>query len=436
MGRVCGWTGAAILALALGCGSDDDGETPATGGSGGGSDASANEGPQVIWTAPLQNAAVFGVVQLEAVATDPDGVATISFHVDQPDAQHRIGTPVAVASSTGRTTWFTQDYDNGSRVLYAVATDSLGATSSATRTFELHNPTRSESIPTNATKVTPATDDHPPALEPGFTSEFYDPVPLQGPINTAGGEDSPFVTADGQDFYFWFTPVVTADLESQQTDGVTGIWRARRDGEGWTEPERVYLSYYDEPVLDGAHTILGDEMWFASARAGGVRPLDYWIAHRAGEHWVGWENAGELLNGQYEIGELHFAEDGNALYFDSGRAGGQGEKDIWVTHREGSSWSAPEPIVAVNTSASEGWPYVSADGLELWFTRLNVAPEVWMSRNEGGVWQAPQKVLGSLAGEPTFDPEGNLYFTHHYWSDAQNAMIEADIYVCKRRPTS
>jgi len=44
----------------------------------------------------------------------------------------------------------------------------------------------------------------------------------------------------------------------------------------------------------------------------------------------------------------------------------------------------------------------------------------------------PEVVVSSLAGEPTLDSQGNLYFVHHY-SDAAGKLWEADIYVCRRR---
>ena len=47
---------------------------------------------------------------------------------------------------------------------------------------------------------------------------------MEGPVNTAGAEDSPFVTPDGQTLYFFFTPDVRVPAEQQLLDGVTGIW--------------------------------------------------------------------------------------------------------------------------------------------------------------------------------------------------------------------
>jgi hypothetical protein len=93
-------------------------------------------------------------------------------------------------------------------------------------------------------------------------------------------------------------------------------------------------------------------------------------------------------------------------------------------------------VAAVNTENGEGWPYLSEDGTELWFTRHNVNGVplgIFKSVKVGGQWQTPQLVVSGLAGEPTLDRAGNLYFVHHYYDDSANKIWEADIYVCRRK---
>jgi len=69
-------------------------------------------------------------------------------------------------------------------------------------------------------KMTPEKDIYPPIL---YSDEWEEPVPLPYPVNTAGGEDSPFIMPDGKTLYFFFTPDVSAPLEQQVVDGVTGV---------------------------------------------------------------------------------------------------------------------------------------------------------------------------------------------------------------------
>ena len=60
---------------------------------------------------------------------------------------------------------------------------------------------RLDAIPTAAVKGHPDGDPWPPVVTPGWSQ----PQPLGAPINTAGAEDSPFITPYGQTFYFFFT---------------------------------------------------------------------------------------------------------------------------------------------------------------------------------------------------------------------------------------
>ena len=58
---------------------------------------------------------------------------------------------------------------------------------------------RGDSIPDDAVKMTPETDAFPPALH---SDEWMQPIPMEGPINTAGAEDAPVIMPDGNTFIF------------------------------------------------------------------------------------------------------------------------------------------------------------------------------------------------------------------------------------------
>lgn len=287
--------------------------------------------------------------------------------------------------------------------------------------------TRAQTIPKDAVKLSPATDPLPPILH---STEWENPVPLPGPINTAGAEDSPFILPDGSALFFFFTPDVRVPPEKQLLDGVTGIWWSKRVGESWSAPERIVLS--DDLALDGCEFVQENTMFFCSARQGNYRAIDIWRAELRDGRWTNWQNAGKQLNGEYAIGEFHFSADWRTLYFHSPRAGGKGKLDLWVTRQVNDTWQPPENIAAVNSAEDEGWPFVTSDERELWFTRThNGAPAIFRARSIGGKWSTPQLILSQFAGEPTLDARGNIYFTHHLFQDGK--MIQADIYVAYRR---
>ncbi len=288
--------------------------------------------------------------------------------------------------------------------------------------------TRGESLPADAVKVTVENDPYPPVLH---STAFATPVPVPGGINTAGAEDSPFVTPDGDTMYFFFTPDVRVPVEKQLIDGVTGVYVSHRTGATWSEAERVVLQQPDKLSLDGAVAVDGDIMWFASAREGNYRGVDMWTARWRDGAWRDWENSGKQLNVDYQIGEVHYRHDGEALYFHSDRPGGKGGYDIWVTIRGDAGWMPPVNIEAVNSPDTDGWPFISAEGGEMWFTRTHMGtPAIFRSVLGPAGWTEPELIVSQFAGEPTLDRDGNLYFVHHYYRDGM--MLEADIYMASR----
>jgi len=290
-------------------------------------------------------------------------------------------------------------------------------------------PTRKSTIPADAVKVTPETDLFPPILH---SDEWTQPVPLAEAINTAGGEDSPFVTPDGKTLYFFFTPNVTVPAEKQLLDGVTGIYMSKLQNDTWNTAERVVLQDAGKLALDGAPFVQDNTMWFASAREG-YTGVNLFTAQYADGKWSNWQYTGDKLCKDYQVGEMHITADGTELYFHSARASGKGQLDIWVTRKANGEWQEPENIAAVNTQENEGWPFISQNGNELWFTRTYMgSPAIYRSEKVNGVWSEPTLILSQFAAEPTLDNEGNLYFAHHFFNNASQ-MVEADIYVAFRK---
>jgi len=286
---------------------------------------------------------------------------------------------------------------------------------------------RADSLPADILKRGPQSDPYPPILH---IDGYETPVPLPGPVNTAGAEDSPFILPDGRTLYFFFTPDVRVPAERQLLDGVTGVYVSQWLDGAWSEPERVRLEPPGMLSLDGAVAVQGDEMWFATAREG-FTGVNIFTAEWIDGAWTNWRYAGDRLMKEIRIGEVHLH--GDDLYFHSDRAGGLGGFDLWVTTRSGNDWSDPVALTALNSAELDGFPFVSSDGSELWFTRNYLGtPAIFRSLWADGTWGPPELIISQFAGEPTLDDDGNLYFVHHYFEDGM--MIEADIYVAYRKP--
>ena len=300
--------------------------------------------------------------------------------------------------------------------------------------------TREETIPDDAVKMTPETDIYPPKLH---SDEWMDPIPLSGPINiggsinTAGVEDAPVISPDGNDLYFFFTPDVNIPANKQLLDGVTGIWWSHKQGDSWSEPIRVLLS--EKVALDGPVCIHENTLWFASFRVGNYgEDGDIWTATNEDEEWKNIENVGKLLNDEYNIGEMYLSGDKNTIYFDRESMPGSGELDLFTTTFVDNNWTEPENIGSpVSSSLNDAQPFVNTDETELWFTRPSAkgyaGPAVYRSiKNPNGTWGESEEIVSNFVGDVGMDTAGNLYFTHVFVDESFN-KIETDIYVCYRK---
>ena len=294
---------------------------------------------------------------------------------------------------------------------------------------------RATAIPSSAVKYGPADDVWPPFTAAGWSA----PEMMPGPINTAGAEDSPYPTHDGQAFLFFFTPDLNIPAEKQLLDGVTGLWSASAIDGTWSEPTRVWLAAPDEPALDGCPFVLGDLLYFCTIRVGNLREIDLFRATLRDGVWMDWQNAGREINLDLEAGEMHMSASGSEIIFASRRAGGFGGYDLWRAQKSANGWSPAENLgPGVNTAADENRPALSPDERELWFDAPSLlgrpGPAIYRSRRTPeGAWGAAEEIVSQFAGEPAFSADGQtLYFVHHYFTQDLSHMFEADIYQTRR----
>ena len=197
---------------------------------------------------------------------------------------------------------------------------------------------------------------------------FGEPTNLGPTVNSSHGEIPNCFSADGLEFYF----------HSYNRPGGYGhwdIWIARRPtiDDDWGAPENL-----GPPVntsqFDGCAFISFDglELYFNSGRPGGYGSYDIWVSTRQTKdaEWGTPVNLGPIVNSSSLDGGPLISTDDLSLYFSSKRPGGYGSWDIWVATRETveATWREPVNLGAVvNSSAEECGSFISANGLSLFF---------------------------------------------------------------------
>ncbi len=119
--------------------------------------------------------------------------------------------------------------------------------------------------------------------------------------------------------------------------------------------------------------------------------------------------------------EWHFnlTADGLNGVFSSTRPGGAGGFDLWQTSRadRNSPWTAPSLLSVVNSAANERGPYLSADGLTLFFNRFGIGLFSTTRASIQSSFTTPIS-LGINGLDPTLSPDGRtLYYTMPNGSD-------------------
>jgi Tol biopolymer transport system component len=200
-------------------------------------------------------------------------------------------------------------------------------------------------------------------------------------------------------------------------------------------------------ALDAQPCISADglSLFFHSERPGGYGDRDIWVARRTAKYegWTMLENIGPPVNTSYRDSGPDISADGLTLFFDSDRPGGSGESDIWVTTRTTKSdpWGTPVNLgPIVNASSYDAYPSVSADGLILFMQSYRPGGyggyDIWMAtrQTENDPWATPVNLgpsvnSSAIDGDPCISPDGLVLF---FTSLRPGGYGIADLYLVRR----
>jgi len=200
------------------------------------------------------------------------------------------------------------------------------------------------------------------------------PVVLESPPNTKANDGT--VCFDRRFSTMYFTICNGGDNKS----AACKIYKSKRLGQGWAEPEILAFCENDSAASYGQPTLSadGNKLYFSSNREGGYGGHDIWVVNyvRRGRTWSEPVNLGPAVNTAKNEMFPYFNQHDGKLYFSSTGHPGFGGLDLFSTEGSGEEWSTPENLSMPMNSGG--------DDFAITFDNLNQLHGFFSSNREGG----------------------------------------------------
>ena len=244
-------------------------------------------------------------------------------------------------------------------------------------------------------------------------------------------------------------PIEYRNIRVRELDGTSPVSPAEilisPDWE-WTEPVNL------GPVVnsgeqDGGPMISADRLTllWSSTRPGTVRAMNLWSSTRNStiDPFGAPVDLGPTVNTTATESAPALTSDGLTLYFASDRPRGEGEHDIWMARRDSLNGTFGAPVNLgpdVNSSAYDGNPAISNDGLTLLFNSQrpdeNGKFRIWMSTRKSADDAFSEPVLlnlPSIENAVVTDPElSNDGLVLLFASDRAGGLGQVDLWMSVR----
>ena len=257
------------------------------------------------------------------------------------------------------------------------------------------------------------------------TADFIFGEPIMVPnVNSDSRDSAPQVSRDGLELY----------SRSARDEGSHDLWVSRRatPNDPWSAPTALDASL-DSTVLQNMPSPSADglELFFYQAK-------DIWVLTRENKNdpWDAPQNLGPTINSGAIEDHPCISADGLSLYFVSNTFDSRNSEILVATRLSvDDPWEEPVNLGPnINTDLYESTPFISSDGLSLFFSRGFATANVYVSRRTSttDTWGpaelfAPINSEGSEFSVSFSDEDATVYFTRGtlaYSSDFKIWQVE------------
>lgn len=190
-------------------------------------------------------------------------------------------------------------------------------------------------------------------------------APQVAPFSGRYTDADPFVTKDGKTLYFVSNrPIHEGDPAKSDWD----IWKTEITASGWGKP--IHLDSTINSSSSEYFPTMADNgnLYFGSGRKGGKGRADIYVSRWVDGKYTQPENLGDSINTADNEYEPYIAPDESYLIFMATYPNGLGNADFYISYRVNGTWSKakklPEPI---NSSVTEWGGKVTRDGKLFFF---------------------------------------------------------------------
>lgn len=181
-------------------------------------------------------------------------------------------------------------------------------------------------------------------------------------------------TPSGAEMYFALLAREVSVHRGEASEGVpeVGLYRARREGAGWSEPEMVpltggYQSYEPTITPDGGLMVFNSVRPYPDGRT--PERNDLWLSEWVGDEWGAPRRIEEINTFDAEESYGAWAGDGTLVFLKQVEREGGSPYDLYETRYVDGRFSNPTRHPVSTDRWGEGDPWISSDGRTLIVTR-------------------------------------------------------------------